>query len=208
MPVTLLNKIMRIVGALLAVIIGLYPVLYFVRGHHFRLLATKDVQLLSNVLWNAGFYTHIAFAGIALIIGWAQFNNRLRLRKPQVHRLIGKIYIITAILSGCAGTAIAAKATGGLIPAAGFFCLGVIWVYTTIKGFLLIREGNIAAHRRLMIYSYACCFAAVTLRLWLTGLRIWLPFGVAYPIVAWLSWVPNLAVAGLIVRKKPAIAVL
>ncbi|GAB4428835.1 MAG: hypothetical protein OHK0039_47410 [Bacteroidia bacterium] len=44
--------------------------------------------------------------------------------------------------------------------------------------------------------SYAACFAAVTLRLWLPILTALLgDFLPAYRIVAWLCWVPNLLVA-------------
>jgi hypothetical protein len=54
----------------------------------------------------------------------------------------------------------------------------------------------------MMIYSYAACFAAVTLRLWLPLLVIGFgDFIKAYTVVAWLCWVPNILVAYLIVRK-------
>jgi hypothetical protein len=54
----------------------------------------------------------------------------------------------------------------------------------------------------MMIYSYAACFAAVTLRIWLPLLiSITGDFFIAYPIVAWLCWVPNLIVANLIVKS-------
>jgi hypothetical protein len=54
-----------------------------------------------------------------------------------------------------------------------------------------------------MIYSYGACLAAVTLRFWLPLLTVGfqLDFSVAYPIVAWLSWVPNLIVARWIVTR-------
>jgi hypothetical protein len=44
-----------------------------------------------------------------------------------------------------------------------------------------------------MMRCFAITFAAVTLRLYL-GLFavIAVPFDAAYPVVAWLSWVPNL----------------
>ena len=52
-----------------------------------------------------------------------------------------------------------------------------------------------------MIYSYAACFAAVTLRIWLPTLTsIMGEFIGAYRIVAWLCWVPNMIVAYFIVR--------
>lgn len=59
-----------------------------------------------------------------------------------------------------------------------------------------------------MIYSYAACFAAVTLRVWLPLLMIVSgDYLVAYIIVSWLCWVPNMVVANLIVKKlKPYIS--
>ena len=58
----------------------------------------------------------------------------------------------------------------------------------------------------MMIYSYAACFAAVTLRIWLPILTSILgEFLSAYRIVAWLCWVPNLIVAYIISNtKKPS----
>jgi len=55
-----------------------------------------------------------------------------------------------------------------------------------------------------MIYSYAACFAAVTLRIWLPLLTmIYGDFVKAYVIVAWLCWIPNIIVAGVITRRLP-----
>lgn len=54
-----------------------------------------------------------------------------------------------------------------------------------------------------MVYSYSACCAAVTLRLWLPLLRgvFRLDFALAYPIVAWLSWVPNLLKSRLVTSR-------
>jgi hypothetical protein len=63
---------------------------------------------------------------------------------------------------------------------------------------LRIREGKITQHQRLMIYS----FAAVTLRIWLPLLMLFLDYLVAYRIVAWLCWVPNMLVAYIIINRR------
>ncbi len=66
-----------------------------------------------------------------------------------------------------------------------------------------IKNGNIQAHENFMIYSYAICFSAVTLRFWLPILIYFLgSFNTAYLYVGWLSWVPNVLVAYLIVSRK------
>ena len=57
-----------------------------------------------------------------------------------------------------------------------------------------------------MFFSYAACFAAVTLRIWLPLLTIAMgESNSAYRIVAWLCWVPNIIVAILILRNKKTV---
>ena len=196
------QKIAKIGIALFAIIIGLYPALYFFKDRTFGLLSSKSAELLANALWNTAFYTHIILGGIALLIGWLQFSTKLRLTKLSLHRTIGKIYVVAVLMSSVAGIGIGFFATGGLVTSAGFICLGIIWFTTTLLAYTAIRKVQIEQHRRLMIYSYAACFAAVTLRLWLPLLiMLFGDFIIAYSVVAWLSWVPNIIVANLIVRK-------
>ena len=196
------QKISKIVIAVLAIIVGLYPGIYFFNERTFGLLSSKSGELLANALWNTAFYTHIILGGIALLIGWLQFSTKLRLQNLSIHRTIGKVYIVAVLASSLASIGLGFFATGGLIPSAGFICLGLVWFTTTLVAYLKIRNMQIDQHRRLMIYSYAACFAAVTLRIWLPLLvMVFGDFIIAYSIVAWLCWVPNLLVANLIVRK-------
>ncbi len=197
------NKVAWIVFALLAIAIGLYPLTYFFIDREFGLLASKSDVVLSNVLWNVGFYGHILFGGLALLIGWTQFHKNWRKKYLQRHRNIGKVYTAAALISGGCGVYIAFYATGGLISMLGFLCLGVFWVFTTVKAYTAIRKKDILVHQAFMIYSYAACFAAVTLRIWLPLLSI--AFGefiTAYRIVAWLCWVPNVVFAYFWIRRK------
>lgn len=190
---------------LFAVLIGLYPIIYFLVERRFGLLGSKPAWLLSSIFWNMGFYLHIIFGGIALLIGWGQFSTKLRLKYLAMHRNIGKVYVVAAIVSALAGTGMGFFATAGVIASSGFVSLGIIWFSTTLFAFARIRQGKIVAHQRLMVYSYAACFAAVTLRIWLPLLTSWMgDFNSAYRIVAWLCWIPNLLVAYLFCRRLPA----
>ncbi|PZX94584.1 DUF2306 domain-containing protein [Flavobacterium aquariorum] len=186
----------------LAIIIGLYPTLYFMIDRKFGLLSSKSTELLTNSFWNIGFYTHIILGGIALLIGWTQFSSKIRIWNLTLHKRIGKIYLVSVIFSSIAGIYISFYATGGLISFLGFICLGIVWFYTTLKAYLYIKNKQIEQHQKMMIYSYAACFAAVTLRIWLPLLTfIYGDFVKAYVIVAWLCWIPNLIVASLITRR-------
>lgn len=197
------NKFAWLVFVVLAVVVGLYPLTYFFVGQEFGILASKSEKLLSNTIWNTGFYGHILFGGLALLIGWSQLSKKLRTANLKRHRTIGKVYIISAVISGLCGCYIAIYATGGIIASLGFLCLGVLWLFTTLQAYFAIKKGDISLHRGFMIYSYAACFAAVTLRFWLPILSF--AFGdfiTAYRTVAWLCWVPNMVFAFYWVRKK------
>ncbi len=197
-----MKSTLRILLALSAILIGLYPAIYFIIDRNFGLLNSKPKELLSSIFWNVGFYTHIIAGGLALLIGWMQFNTRLRNKNLQLHRQVGKVYVVAVLLSAPAGFYIAFFATGGLVASTGFICLAVIWFYTTYRAYASIKNKQVVQHQKMMIYSYAACFAAVTLRIWLPLLSAMLGnFTKAYLIVAWLSWVPNLIVANRIIKR-------
>ena len=197
------KKILWVVIVILAIMIGLYPSIYFIIDRKFGLLSSKDNSILDSLYWNSAFYIHIILGGIALLLGWSQFSAKLRKRYLHIHRNTGKVYVISALLSAIAGLYIAFYATGGIIAKVGFIGLSVVWFYTTLQGYLAIVKGKVGLHQDWMIYSYAACLAAVTLRIWLPWLVFVLgDFIPGYRVVSWLCWVPNLIVAFLIVRKK------
>jgi uncharacterized membrane protein len=190
---------------ILAVLVGFYPVLYFIMDRNFGLLSSKSQDLLNNITWNIAFYLHIVLGGLALLIGWIQFIQRWREKNLRLHRQVGKLYMMAVLISAFAGFYLALFASGGIISSLGFAILAITWFFTTYRGYALVRKRRIESHRKMMIYSYAACFAAVTLRIWLPLLiNIFGEFIPAYRVVAWLCWVPNMIVAYLIIKLSPA----
>ncbi|NNE26382.1 MAG: DUF2306 domain-containing protein [Saprospiraceae bacterium] len=165
------------------------------------LLGSKPENLLASFWYMPLFYGHILFGGVALMVGWSQFSTKLRAKRIQLHRNLGKIYAIMVTISGISSLIIAFFATGGIIAQLGFTVLGVLWLATTYKAIISIKRKKVIQHQFWMIRSYALCFAAVTLRLWLPLLigGLGLEFIEAYKIVAWLCFVPNMIVAELII---------
>ncbi len=190
-----------------ALTIGLSPALYFILDRKFGLLGGKPEALLNDIFWNAGFYTHIIFGGIALLTGWIQFSKKIRDRNITLHRRFGQVYVAAALTSALAGIYIGFFATGGAIAATGFISLGVVWFSTTLEAYRQILRKQIEAHKKWMFYSYAACFAAVMLRLWLPLLTfIFGDFITAYKLVAWLCWLPNLAFVRFYLLKTNSLA--
>jgi Kef-type K+ transport system membrane component KefB len=200
------NKFSWLIFAFLSISIGLYPILYFVFGRQFGVLSSHDPEQLNSLLWNSNFYTHIILGGFALAIGWIQFNQKLRDRNRKLHKRIGMAYVTAVFFSGIAGLYVAIYTAGGIIASLGFFSLGIVWLGTTMMGWKTAKSNDFDAHENWMIFSYAACFAAVTLRIWLPLLSSFFgDFLTAYRIVAWLCWVPNMFVAYWIVKRNKAL---
>ncbi len=196
------KKVLKGILAVHAIGVGLYPGIYFFINRKFGLLQSKSDAVLTDVFWNIEFYTHITLGGIALLIGWTQFSLKLRTNKLKLHKQIGKVYVIASLFSAMAGIYIALYAQGGIIASLGFISLGAVWFYTTLKAYLEIKSRRVDEHQQMMIYSYAACFSAVTLRIYLPLLTfLFHDFIKAYLIVAWLCWIPNIIVAYFLVKR-------
>ncbi|PZX54815.1 DUF2306 domain-containing protein [Algoriphagus chordae] len=207
---SVLKRVRWWIFAFLCIVIGLYPILYFLLERDFGLLQSKSAELLSNPVWNIGFYTHIILGGLALLIGWSQFPTKFRNKNRKLHRKIGMAYVTAVFFSSLAGIYIGTHATGGIVSILGFVFLGLVWFGTTMMGWLTAKKQDFDAHENWMIFSYAACFAAVTLRIWLPLLITWYQgdFIPAYRIVAWLCWVPNILIALWIVRRRKKVQTL
>lgn len=193
-----------IVFGFFSVVIGIYPVLYGLVDMSQGFLGGKSEEILESSVWNWLFYQHIGFGAISMLTGWTQFSKNLRARRINVHRMLGKIYVLAVLFSGSAGLYLSFFATGGAVAGFGFGTMAVLWLSTTVMAFVTVKNGDIKAHQNWMIRSYALCWAAVTLRIWLPMLQgaVGVDFITAYLIVSWLCWVPNLAAAEIIVRKS------
>jgi uncharacterized membrane protein len=146
---------------------------------------------------------HVVGGSVAMLLGPIQLLPRLRRRWPGAHRLIGRLYFGGIFVGGAFGLWMAFLAFGGVVSTVGFAALAVAWLVTGARALSTIRQGDVAAHRRWTTRNLALTFAAVTLRLWLPALdAAGLEFVDAYRAVAWLSWVPNLALAEWIVRTR------
>lgn len=151
-----------------------------------------------------GIYTHVFASSLALLTGPLQFSSRFRQRHRRVHRWLGRVYLgIGVALGGLSGLYMATLAFGGLTAKFGFAGLASIWLYTGLRAFRAIREGDVAAHRKWVVRNFALTFAAVTLRIYLPlSIASGIPFETCYSVIAWLCWIPNLLVAEALFNRR------
>jgi len=197
-----------IVNATLWVLLVLSTLAIAYHGFNYLDFEVKNIlfdkgELVHRTIYRMGFYSHVIFGPIALLIGPWQFMQRFRNRNIRLHRLLGKIYVASCLLSGIAGLYIAQFASTGIIARLGFTTLAILWLFTTTKAFTSIRQKQVTAHQIWMIRSFALTLAAVTLRIQLgVSVASGIEFATAYPIISWMCWVPNLLLAELIWVQK------
>lgn len=176
-------------GALLAVLIAFYGIFFplvlpaMQDDYHLRFLSMSQILLTM----------HFVGGGIALLIAPLQF---VIYRKNRIlHRYLGRLYFLAIISGSIGGYYMAWHAFGGIISMLGLGTLCTLWWSFTLLAVIHARSGNIAAHRRWMIRSFALTYAAVTLRLMNLPLGSLVDEVTMFQIVYWLSWTTNLAVA-------------
>ncbi len=179
-----------------------YP--YFSFRYDIGFLLTKQ-HMLYNTIWRWSFYIHISTSLFVLITGIFQFVPFVLKEWPQVHRLLGKIYVLLIVcMSAPSGLIMGFYANGGLWAKISFCLISVLWFLFTLQAYLKIKQRNISAHTNFMIRSYALTLSAITLRIYVVILPHFfiLHSREMYTLVSWLSWIPNLLLAEFLIRKK------
>jgi len=162
----------------------------------------------ANAAGLATLVLHATSAAVALLIGPFQFLPRIRARHRRLHRWMGRIYCLACLVGGVAGAALAWGTTSGPVARYGFGGLAILWLACTSLAWASAVSADFAKHRMWMIRSFALTLAAVTLRIYLPlSMVAGIPFETAYPIIAWIAWVPNLAVAEWWLRRTPRLRV-
>jgi predicted membrane protein DUF2306 len=148
---------------------------------------------------------HALPAGLALVIGPWQFVPRLRARFPRVHRVAGRVYLISVVVASGAAAYASAVTKSGFPLQVAFYILIAAWLYTGAKAYRAIRRREVQLHRIWMIRNYALTFAAVTLRVYLVVFGLIFPSlneGSIYTAAAWAGLVGNVMVAEYFIVQR------
>ncbi len=147
---------------------------------------------------------HFYAGGLALALTPFQLSKKLRNKSKSLHRTLGLLYVLSVLLGGISGLLMALGASGGWVAKSGFFCLAVLWLYTTAMAFLFAVKGDIVKHQQWIYRSVALTAAGITLRLYLgIGLGVMhLPFFTVYVPTAWLCWTLNLIDCEFIIYRQ------
>jgi uncharacterized membrane protein len=132
--------------------------------HAYRLQVIADRHLL---------IPHILAGIFALLIGPINFSSRIRQRYLTLHRVLGRIYMVSVFVGSFTGIALAWGRPG--LP--GTSMQAVAWMVCTTAAFITARNRQIAQHRQWMARSYAVTFTFVSSRVLNLWPRYWSHLG-------------------------------
>jgi uncharacterized membrane protein len=152
---------------------------------------------------------HAAPGALALFLGPFQFATRMRVRHPTLHRVSGRVYMVSVVVAAVAALVAATYSVSGFTVQVAFYILSLAWLYTLFRAFQAIRRGEVQLHRIWMIRNYSLTFAAVTLRIYLfSGIALQqtilpsLAFADVYVTAVWASVLGNVLVAEYVIVDR------
>jgi uncharacterized membrane protein len=146
---------------------------------------------------------HVLPGALFLTLGPLQFSRRIRTRHLRFHRWSGRVLVVAAIVS-----AIASFYFGILHPFAGFgevsaiATFGALIVFFVVRGFVAIRRGDVARHRRWMIRAFAVGIGISTIRVVSAIMQLAARATPAETVTIsfWVGWTLTLVVAETWIR--------
>src|SRR3984957_8853209 len=132
--------------------------------HAYRLQVIADRYLL---------IPHTLAGIFALLIGSINFSSRIRERHLKLHRILGRIYVISVFVGSFTGIALATGRPG--LP--GTSMQAAAWMVCTTAALITARNRQIPQHRQWMARSYAVTFTFVSSRVFNLWPRYWSHLG-------------------------------
>jgi uncharacterized membrane protein len=127
-----------------------------------------------QVIADRGLLIPHTLAGIfALLIGPINFSSRIRQRYLKLHRVLGRVYVVSVFVGAITGVALASGRPG--FP--GTCGQAAAWVVCTTAAFITARNRQVVQHRQWMARSYAVTFTFVSSRVLNLWPRYWSHLG-------------------------------
>lgn len=186
---------------LFAVVIGLYPITYFIANiTDESYLSTKST--LNNYYWVFGFKIHIISSGIALLIGWVQFNKRIKASIPIVHRLVGYVFFISVFIGGMSGLYLSFY-SNYILSKIGFGILSTLWLSSSFYALYYIKGKQFDLHKNWALRTYSITFSSVTFRIcFVLFTSTTNNYEISFSISSWLCWIINIIIIELIIQNS------
>lgn len=145
-----------------AAIFGAYILAFYggaLRGHRLEAWNSTLPELYAarSPMSTIGIGLHFAGGGILLLLGPLQLIAAVRTRAPRLHRWVGRIYALAALLAGAGGLAyiVAHGTIGGTPMDVGFGLYGALVVVAAIATVRHAMARDLARHRAWALRLFA-----------------------------------------------------
>jgi uncharacterized membrane protein len=155
------GKLLRIL--LLALLAPLVAYYLWTRG---VLYFTFTREVYTDYFWFRApwLLLHVICGITATLVGTLQMIPAIRARNRLLHRRLGRVYLGCIILSTLVSFYLVSTSALGLAYGVGLTMLGIVWLGSTLMGYVAIRNGNTDMHREWMIKSYVLTLSFVCFR--------------------------------------------
>jgi uncharacterized membrane protein len=148
---------------------------------------------------------HVAPGLLFLLLGPLQFTPAIRRNWPRFHRVSGRVFIISGLVSGLTvlWLAFVLPAMGAMLALAGTWVFTLYMLVALVIAYRAIRARDVARHRAFMVRAYAIGAGVATIRLvggigQGFGLDLYTWFGVWL----WVGMMINMVAAEMILAKR------
>jgi len=196
----------RSVRRVLWIVAAVLVVVFFAHAASRFLVFTEASyrNLWVNRLW---LLPHFIGGSVALLCGVLQFWAGLRSRRPDLHRWIGRTYLLGVAVGATSAYVLSFRAVLGWPFGVAAFVMASAWVSATLLAYLAIRSGQVKAHREWMLRSYVITFAFVTFRVMAVS-PLFAGLGSAperLTVLLWLSWTVPLLITEVVLNWRSTV---
>jgi len=157
--------------------------------------------------WNRKYwlFTHVVSGMTATIMSPFQFISYLRTHYLKLHKVIGRIYVYSIVISSLTSFYLCATTPENFWYALGLGGFTAAWLVTAIMGIFYVMKGRIDLHRAWMVRSFVVTVGFSISRL-LEDMIVHTDAEVGrverLTVLSWVSWIIPLLVTEYILIKK------
>lgn len=173
---------------------------------HYNETAFTDPVLGAANYWRmrGWLLLHITSGTVAVLIGPLQFSRRLRQHNLQLHRVLGRIYLIAVLCGAIGAFRMAIDTTFGWAFGFSLFSMALVWSTCGLMAYYAVRQKQIQMHQEWMVRTYIVTFGFVSFRL-LNDMGPTSHLGPANDranVFIWACWVLPLLAAEMIMQLR------
>jgi uncharacterized membrane protein YozB (DUF420 family) len=199
----LVNSILFFFISILSAGIFYVTLRYFEPNFESGFLKGKS-DFYSQYIFRISLFTHGFTASISVVLLAILVFFRLEKKSISIHRLIGKISLISTIfLVFPSGIVLSLYADGGKVGKILFLFLSIFTCYAAISGWMAIRKKQVETHKTWMKYLLLLFCSAFFLRILIViFFYAEIHSKSFYPVEVFLSWIPGSILFWIINFKK------